>query len=323
MIKNDAIGGYFELANMDLDKGNLPVDGICLNSARNALEYILLQLPKIEVVYLPIFTCDAVLEPLNKLNVRYKFYHINYKFEIDENIELGESSYIVVNNYYGIKDDYVLKLSKKIGDKLIIDNAQALFSPMIRGVKSFYSPRKFIGVADGGIAVGVLDNFCSTYDVDTTEHDSHLLLRKERGAEFGFGAYQENEKTLCNQPIRTMSLKTRYVLSHLNYNNIVEIRRKNYSILNSALCSSNELLLPKIDTFKCPMVFPYKVKDGNIIREKLRKNRIYVARYWANVSDWCCEDDIEVDMSENIIPLPIDQRYGEYEMNKILEVLNE
>ena len=47
---------------------------------------------------------------------------------------------------------------------LIIDNAQAFFAKPLLGIDTFYSPRKFVGVSDGGILAtkkileGVLKN---------------------------------------------------------------------------------------------------------------------------------------------------------------------
>ena len=52
--------------------------------------------------------------------------------------------------------------------------------------------------------------------------------------------------------------------------------------------------------------------------KKLIDKKIFVARYWPNVLNWCKKDDIEYQLTENMVCLPIDQRYGENEMNHIL-----
>lgn len=69
------------------------------------------------------------------------------------------------------------------------------------------------------------------------------------------------------------------------------------------------------------MVYPFLPKEDKDIRNRLIKNRIYVARYWQNVLSWCNPQDIETKLAKNLIPIPIDQRYGEQEMNCIVEII--
>ena len=150
----DAIGGYFGLADRDLENGRYPVEGARVNTARNALEYILLQMLDAKKVYLPLYTCEAVIEPLKRLQVSFDFYHINMNLEMAEDIPVEDGTYVIVNNYFGVKDAYVTQMAEKYGKHLIVDNAQALFAPVLPGVKAIYSARKFVGVADGGFAGG-------------------------------------------------------------------------------------------------------------------------------------------------------------------------
>lgn len=121
-----AIGGYFELADKDCECGRMPVDGVALNTCRNALEYIILQLSDIKRIFIPYYTCEAVVEPLKRLAIEYVFYHINAQLEIAEQLDLQEGDYLIANNYFGVKDAYITKLADKYGERLIVDNAQAL-----------------------------------------------------------------------------------------------------------------------------------------------------------------------------------------------------
>ena len=184
-----AIGGYFELADYE-EGGVFPhQDGILLNTGRNALEYILRSIGNVKHVYLPYYTCEVVLEPIHKLHIPYTYYHINQQFEIVDDIQHKEGEYIIANNYYGIKDTYIEKLAEKYGDHLIVDCAQAFFAKPLPGIKAFYSMRKYVGVADGGVAyLGNLpDDLVEVEEMEKTgNHDSHLLKRKQFGAEAGF-----------------------------------------------------------------------------------------------------------------------------------------
>ena len=316
-----AIGGYFELADKDCECGRMPVDGIAFNTCRNALEYIIQQLSDVKRIFVPCYTCEAVIEPLKRLHVEYEFYHINEQFEIAENFEIGEGDYLIANNYFGIKDAYIAELAKKYGDKLIVDNAQALFAPVLPNIKAIYSSRKYVGVADGGFAVGVPMSQMSDYaEDDSLEHDSHLYIRKEKGPEAGFKDYQANECKLDNQPIRRMSPQTKETLSQIDYDSVIEKRRQNYKFLSNVIGEKNLLQLPSMDSFVCPMVYPFMTDDESL-RGRLIQNKVFVARYWPNVLEWCDIDELEYKLATQIIPLPIDQRYGVEDMIRIVDII--
>lgn len=320
-----AIGGYFELADL-VEGGRFSHnDGVLLNTGRNALEYILRSIGEVKRVYLPFYTCEVVLEPLRKLNIPYTYYHINTGFEIADELNPLEGEYIIANNYYGIKDAYIQKLANKYGNHLIVDCAQAFFAKPIFGIKAFYSMRKYVGVADGGVAyLGVLpDDLVEVEEREKTEdHDNHLFKRKRFGAEAGFTDYQSNEKKLDNQPIRLMSFQTKWLLDHIDYDNVVASRRENYQYLHESLERLNQLSLPDMDSFACPMVYPFKTKTNQNLRKELIDNKIFVARYWPNVKE---ENSFETeyDLAMNVIPIPCDQRYGKEEMNRIKTIITE
>lgn len=318
-----AIGGYFELADRE-SEGNYPVDGVRLNTSRNALEYIIRSIPDMRHIYMPLYTCEAVVQPFKRLpNIEYSFYHINERFEIADDIRLQEGEYLIANNYFGIKDAYIAELAQKYGERLIVDNAQALFAPALPGIKAIYSARKFVGVADGGFAVGVSDVNAHFYELDdASEHDSHLLIRKEKGAEAGFKDFQSNECKLDNQPICRMASQTEDILKHIDYNDVIEKRRANYEYLHNALGELNQLNLPANDSFVCPMVYPFLGCDEDL-RSRLIENKIFVARYWPNAFDRCKESDIENKFAKYILPLPCDQRYGEEDMERIIKLINQ
>lgn len=318
-----AIGGYFELADNEEGRGFPHPDGVLLNTGRNALEYILRSIGEVKGIYLPYYTCEVVLEPLKRLHIPWVFYHINAKFEMVEDIHPQKGEYIIANNYFGIKDAYIQTLAEKYGDYLIVDCAQAFFAKPIPGIKAFYSARKFVGVADGGIAYlgNLKGGSVEVHGVECTEeHDKHLFTRKHFGAEAGFEEYQEDETMLDNQPIRWMSDTTKRILGHINYDRVVEKRQANYGYLNRTLEEKNDLQLPENGTFSCPMVYPFVIRMKRDLRKELISNKVFVAKYWPNVQ-LLKDYDIEYDFADHIVAIPCDQRYGKKEMSRILELI--
>lgn len=318
MVKE--IGGYFEL---ELKKiGSFPhSDGICVNSGRNALEYILLSLPLIKHIWIPYFTCDVILEPLNKLHIPYSFYKINNHLEICENIELNVGDYILVTNYFGIKDEYIKHIAKLYQNKLIVDNAQSYFTPHILGTNTIYSPRKFVGIPDGGIAytnnISQIQEIPYSYSYDKF---SHLLKRIDLGASEGYTDFKGNSKSLSKQPVLRMSELTKRLLYSIDFDSVRNRRRNNFAFLHAYLKEKNLFDLPSINSFECPMVYPYLTNDMTI-RKRLIDNKIFVAKYWPNILEWCNEESLEYKLTENIIALPIDQRYDKNDMEFILKIL--
>lgn len=318
-----AIGGYFELADYESGNGFPHQDGILLNTGRNALEYILRCIGDVRGIYLPYYTCEVVLEPLKKLHIPWAFYHINAKFEMVEDIQPKEDEYIIANNYFGIKDAYIDTLAAKYGDQLVVDCAQALFAKPIPGIKMFYSTRKFVGVADGGVAYlgNEKDGKVEVVGVEcTADHDKHLFTRKHFGAEAGFAEYQANECKLDNQPIRWMSDTTKRILNHIAYDKVVAKRRANFSYLHETLKERNFLELLDFDTFACPMVYPFITRINRNLRKELIDNKVFVAKYWPNVHQ-LARYELEYELAGRIVAIPCDQRYGKEEMNRIIEII--
>ena len=319
----DAIGGYFGMEELS-GKFNsfIHEDGVLLNLGRNAFRYILLSIPdEIEKLYIPYYTCPVVWEHLFFSGKVY-FYRIDKNLEIAEDIELGVHDYIVANNYFGIKDQYMEELSKKYGNHLIIDNAQAFFAPVIPDTYAFYSPRKFFGVPDGGIACVPNDNKSwLLYDTDDSDDRlEHLRIRIEQGPEAGYKKFREAEDGLDNQETMQMSYYTREALLHIDYEKACEIRRRNFQMLHEALYNYNVLPIPDMDSFACPMAYPFVDCRHRDWRYKMKEQRIFIPKFWPNVVSYGYFDYEEM-LAERIMPLPIDQRYGEEDMKRIIDVI--
>lgn len=314
----DSIGGYFGL---ELGKfKEFHKDAIRLNTGRNALEYILLA-NSYEKIYLPYFTCNVLLEPINKLNIQVVFYSINMFFEpVFDYTKIGHNDAFLYTNYFGIKDNFIKTLSKNCRN-LIIDNAQAFYSKPIENVDSFYSPRKFFGVSDGAYLycrkkLGIALEKDISY-----ERFSHLLRRIDISPEDGYKDFVNNDKKLKNQPIKQMSNLTQILLDSIDYNECAIKRIDNFDYLHKFLKNSNFLEIDK-RLKSVPMVYPYWCKDKNL-REKLIIHKIYTPIYWPNVLDWSKEGSLENKMTRDIVFLPIDQRYNKEDLSKILRIILE
>ena len=317
MSLNKPIGGYFELETNDF--GSVyHEDAIALNSGRNALEYILL-VNNYKKIYLPFYTCDVLLQPIKKLDIDFEFYYLDKEFlpKIDT---IENNAVLLYVNYYGLMDDNIEALQTKYSN-LIVDNAQAFYSQPINEIPTFYSPRKFFGLPDGGFVYSNTKLKANLEFDKSSKRMSHLVVRIEDGAEAGFNLFQQNEDELNNLPLRKMSKLTDKLLKNIDFDSVRKKRNENFNILHQALKNENELT-PIIEntTINGPMIYPYLKKGNDKLRSSLISKKIFVANYWPNVSDWLGgKECYESYLQSNLIPLPIDQRYGLNELSVIIK----
>ena len=311
-----AIGGYFEL---ELRKGEHYHKGaLHLNTARNCFEYIL-RARGYRKVYIPYYTCEVMLEPLQKCNVSYEFYHIDKCLEPAKSYNLLPDEAFLYTNYYGLKQRCVERLASQYGSQLIVDNAQAFYAQPLDGIDTFYSPRKFFGVPDGAYLYTTQLLNQELEPDQSYQRMSHLLMRADIGAEAGYEAFRNNDDSLNNNPIRKMSNLTEKILCSIDYEIVKQQRRANYQMLDDALGTHNLLHFLQ-ETDDVPMVYPF-YSESATIRQHLIARKIFVATYWNNVTDWAGIKSVEAHLAEYILPLPIDQRYSVSQMKKILSII--
>ena len=321
MKEQREIGGYFELELPNINNG-FPKEGeILVNSGRYALEYILRSLgSRIKSVCLPRYNCEVIVQTIRKCGLPYRFYDIGIDMRPIETPLLGDGEYIVFNNYFGLQDEFIESLSQRYGSRMIVDNAQAWYARTLTQIPTFYSPRKFFGVPDGGVVCGIEDSNIVLSRDYSADRCSHLLKRLDDDASSGYFDFKNNSKILESEELKSMSELTRCMLSSIDFGYVLKKRRENYQQLSEMLDFSNQLELPDINSFQCPMVFPYLTADCNL-RTKLISNKIYVATYWPNVIEECSKDSVEYKLAKMLLPLPIDQRYNSSDMDRIVRII--
>ena len=353
---DEAIGGYFGLELPAGNSSKIisrfcGEEAIAVNSASHALELLLHIYDKagkpINRVYLPFYTCENVLEHLRRLDISPVYFDVNDNFLPVELPSPADDELVIINNYFGLFSSQIEQTISKAPhqERFIIDNAQAWWAPVPAMAASIKSPRKFFGLPDGGILTlpsvfrnnlrSFRDNLRDVEASDTAsrvysglEQDSSvdrasfLLLRTDHGAEAGYNAFRESSRELHNSPVRQMSNLTRAILGSIDYETIAARRRENFYTLDRALNKLNGFPLYGMeDTATVPMVYPLLLDDAeqaDALRKHLISQRIFVATYWPDLRTRFGEDSKAWNIARRLLPLPIDQRYGEPQMNRIL-----
>jgi len=312
-----SIGGYF-----DLELNNFGTyyhdDAVKLNSGQSCFKYILLSL-NVNKIYIPYYICDSLISILKNLGISYEFYRVSRTFiPLIENVD--PNSHILIINYFGLLNNKINNL-KIIFSSIILDNVHAFFLKYIdANIPVFYSTRKFFGVPDGGFV------YCNpllkiSFKKDKSYNNfGHLLKRIDVNPEYGYNDFIKNELRIKKSGISLMSNITKRLLLNIDYNRVKEIRNNNFYYLHKLLKYSNEIS-DVIDsaTIDGPLVYPYLIKNGKYLRNYLINSHIYVPKYWVNVFKNVSNNMWEYYLTDNLVPLPIDQRYNINHMMYIIE----
>lgn len=315
----DSIGGYFEL---ELNSGaEYHTECVGLNSARNCLEYIISK-RRYKKVFLPYYTCEVLFSAFTRTGVEVEQYYIDsFMRPIFDYTTIGPRDCFIYTNYFGLFTENVKNLVHQKVRNLVIDNAQAFFEKPIGAEDTFNSPRKFFGVPDGGYVY--MDGiYPEPLRLDVSvDRVSHLVGRIDLDAESCFAAYRYNNAQLINLPIRSMSKLSRRILSSINYDYVKVRRSQNFQYLHNRLSNHNMFYIPDLKT-NIPLVYPFWVEESAEIYRRLSVNKIYCAKYWPNVLEWVDEGIFEHFLARDVIFIPIDQRYGRADMDRILKLIN-
>lgn len=307
-----AIGGYFEL-----ECGDRPLyhqDGIYINIGRNALRYLIRAL-RISKIHVPQYTCGAVIDAIIQEGCCAEYYPLGP--DLLPAVKIPLEDYIIYNNYFGVLGQQVEEMVKKY-PYLVVDNAQAFYSKKY-GRASIYSPRKFFGLPDGGILCGSDIPLLDLNQGHSSGLCSHLLRRWDYDAQSGYQDFLKNEEQLYECPVEYMSSLTMALMGNIDYERVRKARLSNFRILQDNLRTSFPIAFSGDDV---PSVFPLLLDDGASVRSKLIKNNIFCAQYWPNVIDTVNPKSLEYRLATDLVLLPIDQRYSNEDMQRIIDVVN-
>lgn len=317
---NKSFGSYFSL-EIPGNSQNIYYPGAKrLNTGRNALEYLVKILP-IKKIYLPYMSCDALFTPLKRQKIPYEFYEIDSNFNpIFDFSCIKQNTFFLYINYYGIKSTTVKYLATRVSN-LIVDNSQAFFCKPEKSVPTFYSLRKFFGVSDGALLLNVPQNIPLNRD-NSAHRMGYLIKRVENEVEFAFEEYQQVEEELDQVELLEMSDLTQKIYTSIDFKTHLKARNSNFKFLNRRFREVNML---KIDEYEGPLAYPLWIPKGAEVRNKLRKERIYLPTYWPNVLNMVGNQTQEYKLSKNILPIPVDLRYThedlEFIAKKIISLL--
>lgn len=298
-------------------------------------------IPKDKKVLLPEFICDSVLKCFREDYICY--YRIDDNFNIDyEDLKCkidDTVGCVFVVHYFGyIQNDEIMKAIREKADEygitVVEDVTQSLFSGQeLYGDYIVASVRKWMPVPMGGVLYSKGSN--ALPDV------SGLLVSNDNSKAYGMvlkdmflnTAYDTNskyreifveaeERIDSDSEIRLLSDFSKYLIGCVDVYDLMERRKKNSLMLHNGLDKLGINSIRSFEDSECPLVYPLRVNNRDAFRKYLMENRIYCAVHWPYAGSLSENRSNAIYNSETLISLPIDQRYGEKEIDYMIDVIS-
>ena len=319
------IGGFLELELFSRSGQGYHDGALALSNARACISHIIRQ-TRMKQVWLPYYTCNALLEPFVQTGVPYRFYSLTEELEIaDAPKQLGADEFLLYINYFGLKRTYVHEIVSAYGNQLLIDNTQDFFAHGYAQGWAFNSARKSFGVPDGGYLYGPVEQLgtADRYPVNNTYHAGYLIDRLRGAQQEAYEGFIAYEHTLTSESLRISELSAS-LLSQVDYNAVIAQRRENFNYYHNKLSKFNNasmnLILAALPAGTAPFCYPLMQSEGELLdRRLLFESNVFVPTLWQDVlTRQAVGFEWERYLTRSLLPLPVDHRYGTDELDKVI-----
>jgi hypothetical protein len=317
------IGGYF---GFDLPFRSFPFGPVtAFQSARAALHAVL-RASVFRRVFIPTYICDSVIKAAENSGVTVVLY------ELDRDLlplvlpdDLDPNDALIYVNYFGLSDLAVAYVIRRFGaSRVLIDQSQALFSPVSGAYADIFSPRKFVGLPDGGwVRPVAVASEPDEQDEGSIDRMRHLMIRMAYSARVGYADFNSARLSLVDSRPKRMSRLTHRLLHAIDWENVARLRRRNYQRMAGILNATNARPLP-LSRHSVPLCYPYTRLnvDMTIVRQELSGTYdIFSPTYWPEVSVRLRVGSIEEMLLKHTLFLPIDQRINFEQLDRLCSIV--
>lgn len=319
----------------------------CRSAISLALEMIEMQNPNVsKIAAVPSFTCETVIQPFLESGFGLKMYDINAELGIDkerflDDLRESEVGVIIIHRYFGFDTmpdiGEIIDEIRNLSIFIIEDRTQCLYSDIELFDADFFvaSLRKWHGIPDGAILVckeGLIEG--KPLNVDTAlerakvdaGYAKYNYLFHHIGAKDSFlEKFRKAEEILDNQPVVYKMSPFSYAMqASMDIGEMKRKRRRNYLTLTQGIsCIEGiESVFPELQETVVPLYCPIMVTERQHVQKFLCDRGIYAPIIWPRPDTLADISDNGRDLYQNMLCIPIDQRYGEEDMDRIVNVLS-
>ena len=294
-------------------------------SARSALA-ALLRFRGVERLWLPAYCCAALAEAAEERALLW--YGVDATLgpdlaELGQSVRSGDA--VLAIDYFGRSPDAALvRLARSRPDVLWIeDRAQAMApdgAPF--GDVLLYSPRKLVGVAEGGLLVA--DCALPAPNGPPNRHAAQAQMARaadpdgyDPAAWFPHFGAQEAAFRIDAAP---MHPATRHALRRSAAPALAARRRANAAVLGAHL--GDLALWPGLAIGFAPMAFPVRVRDGAAVAASLARVGLFCARHWPSLPSDPDRFPVAHGLAGQLVSLPCDHRYDAADMLRLVAAMH-
>lgn len=327
-------------------------DYVWMSTGRGGTSFVLDTIEKCnpnvrKVAILPPFTCNTVIEPFLAKGYEVQTFHVGRDLKsLGADILFSAREYnagvVLLHRYFGIDTignvDVVVKELQNEGIVVIEDCTQCLYSSFERSQADYIvgSIRKWCGVPDGGFAVckdGKFENKPIKKNADLEDAKKEASLLKYQYLFEGIGDKQvflakfRDAEDILDEEQRYYAISdlSAAIQSNLDVEDLKEKRKANYKIIAEGLkgVEGIKIITEVLAEDEVPLYCPILCEHRQDIQKLLEKNAIYAPVVWPK-AECCPEVDKDADyLYDHILCIPIDQRYGEDDMKRVINTLKE
>jgi dTDP-4-amino-4,6-dideoxygalactose transaminase len=329
-----------------------------VTSGRTAIKLILKTIEESGTFLLPSYLCASILQPFKECNVPVAFYRINDDLSIDlddlmHRVDSVRPAGLLFIDYFGFPVKPIeAKALREIAERCLIteDCVQGSLieanQPVIGQIGDFVitSFRKYLPVPDGGLIVNRTDHSLAQLPPATDASVRYRLLGKFLRHEFWHGnrdhpqleetylaLFAAAESALDTAvPLEGMSRISHRVLGMVDLADAMAQRRRNFSFLSQAFAEEPQVrsigrpVLTDLPSGVSPLAFPIRVatRKRDALRRELIAQAVFCPIHWhlpAEISETGFAGSCK--LSQQILSLPIDQRYNDQDMKMLLDRL--
>jgi len=293
-----------------------------------------------EHVHLPAFLCQSILQPVLVLELDYSFYPV--QADLTALPDPPSNSAVLLIHYFGFINNAANGLRTDSGhDYLLIEDASHVFLndeyfKESENQLKFFSTRKHSPTVLGG--------WCNLeLDLDDPGKDIEACTWKSLAARFMKGMYlsekdgeidpasedfylelfRDSEELLDSEihPTKPPQIIMNLIDS-IHWDDVSRRHRNNWQTLQKLIGDKVEPIFDHLPDGAVPLGYVICLKNRDTVKEKLAAHRIFAPVHWPLPEEVDKKNFPDSKMlSDSLLTLPIDQRYGPDDMNYIANTL--
>ena len=302
-----------------------------------------------KTVFIPAYTCQTVITPFEEAGWQCVFYSIQKNLRIDiqnlsDLVNKYNPSVLLVHPFFGMElnsqEEHVLQQISEKKTIIVLDKTQCLFSKKRYPFVSYTvgSFRKWFPIPDGGF----IERNIKTTNIPQPQKENTEFTDRELAAMYLRGQYFKNGE----QRTKDISIRLSKAADLMAENNIIphkmsqvaynllqreDIKRNqksrfnNFSYLYNNIRESSKIIKVCQDyneVTTAPLYFTIYVDDRRTLQRLLSQDAIYAPVLWPVEDEKVLIDDVVKYIYEHILAIPIDQRYNESDMQRVIEIVN-